>query len=1202
MTVTAPAPSAPDRRRETVRRLAGRVAALALTATGLTAPLVLAPPAAVAAESDLCVGALECVRFASGYNNNSNLTTTRLIDIDPVRDEPGDTRGLPWKGTFRLVQSESRTQTPRCLAAEDTFNGILGDADWANCSDNPNQRWYIEPVAQSVVTDPDSPSRWNPWRSVEETGWTAQTHRDQKFILRSTSHQLRDLCLQTSNNRLDDGGLTWCPGNVNMGAPQDYEINLFDAPMDVGQRKTQAEMDAVTQFLIGSAIEHGMEQCRATKAFCTVQLLDANNGSAVLSAPSRIDDVRISHQPVPVLDGTSCAGGGEYGSVQRIFNAGLEPMETSISVGGESAFENSVSHSFGVEVTAGISMLVDAAVTVSTSHEWGKTWSESTNFSQSVNWIVPPQRFATAVLSTSNVRATSKWRFGLSSPNSQSPHSGWSTDEIVDMKIPYADSAEATAPDSTMTVYNSLAKKSCSASAPSRLSDDAELTLTNLTAPDDAPAVGDRLQVNADPADFQTSASDTSPVQLAYRWYRVRAGEDPQLIQRANRATYTVTSDDVAGDADETETMGRYRLYATVTDVADQYRFDSPEYATLRTAAVVEEREDDGVGATELTARVLNPGASAGDPVRIELRAVAANQSSAAAGSVVVRVDGVEQAPVAMVDGVATFSGVLPAGSHQVDARFLPDTAEHSGAETEPFTVTVTGRASRTTLTVDRTEVERGTPVVLTARVAPAASTSHVPTGEVEFRNGTTSLGNPVAVDATGTARLTVRLPRGTNTVTAHYDGDDLFTASESTGRSVQVQKASSTVTASVDQASVLAGSPVRVNVAVTVGAANEVATDGVVQLFLDDAEHGSPVPVNALGRAQLQLNDLALGAHTLTLRYQPGESADDVRPAVSSPVALQVVRTATSLLLTADADRITAGQPLGFSAAVTNEAGDPVGSGRVQLFVDGNEHGNPMAVDATGRVRFDLTTLPAGARHVSARYAPVVAGLGDATSETLTVTVDTADSVVTLASARTVHGKDQAVQLVARTSRLDGGRAPRSGSVQLYVDGREHGKPLSVDGQGVARWKVSGLAAGKRRLMVRFTPGPQEALDESVSATVVHQVRKHTAKLTGTPSRTSVRVATKAKHRAKSSVVVSGRLRLVGPKAPGAGGLTVQVVSGGNVLGTAAVDASGRWSLKVKARKLQVGANPLQAAFAGSKKPSAGSAMGKTFVVTRTR
>src|SRR5690606_14043593 len=301
--------------------------------------------------------------------------------------------------------------------------------------------------------------------------------------------------------------------------------------------------------------------------------------------------------------------------------------------------------------------------------------------------------------------------------------------------------------------------------------------------------------------------------------------------------------------------------------------------------------------------------------------------------------------------------------------------------------------------------------------------------------------------------------------------------------------------------------------------------------------------------------------------------------------------RTATSLLLTADADRITAGQPLGFSAAVTNEAGDPVGSGRVQLFVDGNEHGNPMAVDATGRVRFDLTTLPAGARHVSARYAPVVAGLGDATSEPLTVTVDTADSVVTLASARTVHGKDQAVQLVARTSRLDGGRAPRSGSVQLYVDGRVHGKPLSVDGQGVARWKVSGLAAGKRRLMVRFTPGPQEALDESVSATVVHQVRKHTAKLTGTPSRTSVRVATKAKHRAKSSVVVSGRLRLVGPKASGAGGLTVQVVSGGNVLGTAAVDASGRWSLKVKARKLQVGANPLQAAFAGSKKPSAGSA-----------
>lgn len=87
-----------------------------------------------------------------------------------------------------------------------------------------------------------------------------------------------------------------------------------------------------------------------------------------------------------------------------------------------------------------------------------------------------------------------------------------------------------------------------------------------------------------------------------------------------------------------------------------------------------------------------------------------------------------------------------------------------------------------TTVTANPTDVSAGDPVELTATVAPAdpASTS-VPSGSVEFRDGTTTLAT-ATVDADGVARATVTdIPVGNRTITARYGGDLAFDASTAT-------------------------------------------------------------------------------------------------------------------------------------------------------------------------------------------------------------------------------------------------------------------------------------------------------------------------------------------------------------------------------------------------------------------------------------
>ncbi len=134
--------------------------------------------------------------------------------------------------------------------------------------------------------------------------------------------------------------------------------------------------------------------------------------------------------------------------------------------------------------------------------------------------------------------------------------------------------------------------------------------------------------------------------------------------------------------------------------------------------------------------------------------------------------------------GVASFTAkALADGPHAItaqypgDANFVPSVSavlnQSVGKADGVVSVTLVSSANPSA---------PGQSVTFTATVADTVSGEpFVPTGTVTFNNGTTALGSPVALSATGVAMLsTTTLPARTDSITAQYSGDANFAAKTS--------------------------------------------------------------------------------------------------------------------------------------------------------------------------------------------------------------------------------------------------------------------------------------------------------------------------------------------------------------------------------------------------------------------------------------
>ncbi|SDE36536.1 Ig-like domain (group 3) [Rhodococcus tukisamuensis] len=224
-------------------------------------------------------------------------------------------------------------------------------------------------------------------------------------------------------------------------------------------------------------------------------------------------------------------------------------------------------------------------------------------------------------------------------------------------------------------------------------------------------------------------------------------------------------------------------------------------------------------------------------------------------------------APVSLdAAGKGSITQQFAAGARSVTAvysgagEFLTST---SGAHSVTVSPAAPADLATTTTVSGAATAQTGTPVALSAKVSPT------PTGgTVQFKDGTTNIGNPVTVGADGKAATSASFATsGAHEITAVFSGATGFIASTSAAHIVTVSAPAPT---DVQTATTLTG-PVTASTGVAVTYEAKVApapTGGTVQFFDGDTAVGDAVTVGADGKVSLTHTFAVAGTSTLKAVY----------------------------------------------------------------------------------------------------------------------------------------------------------------------------------------------------------------------------------------------------------------------------------------------------------------------------------------------
>jgi hypothetical protein len=328
---------------------------------------------------------------------------------------------------------------------------------------------------------------------------------------------------------------------------------------------------------------------------------------------------------------------------------------------------------------------------------------------------------------------------------------------------------------------------------------------------------------------------------------------------------------------------------------------------------------------------------------------------------------------VTLAAGVATLTtSTLAPGTHFITAVYSGDSANPtstSGVLSEAILAPTT-----TIMTSSLNPATVGQYVTFTATV-----TGSRPTGTVQFMDGSSSLGAPVALTGNAATLTLSTLSAVTHSITAVYSGDSSNSASTSAVLSevVNLHATTPTIASSLNPAT--AGQSATFTSIVTGN-----SPTGTVQFMDGNIGLGAPVALTG-GAASLPFSKLSVGTHPITAVY----SGDSSNAAGTSPMLNEVVSAAPTAPL------VTAPAPVTIPAT---QAAGATGSASPALtaFLAGAtavESISPPPVQLpreVGGVRVSNTTLfPVGTTTVTFIFKDSNGNVGSATS-TVTVVIGT--------------------------------------------------------------------------------------------------------------------------------------------------------------------------------------------------------------------
>jgi hypothetical protein len=469
------------------------------------------------------------------------------------------------------------------------------------------------------------------------------------------------------------------------------------------------------------------------------------------------------------------------------------------------------------------------------------------------------------------------------------------------------------------------------------------------------------------------------------------------------------------------------------------------------------------------------------------------------AGNIVFSADGslLPNGTISLTNGSASYTtSLLAAGSHTITASYAGD-INNLAANSNALIQVVNVATTTTTLATSNASVLLTAPVTFTAQVT-GGSTS-IPTGNIVFKDGTTTIGT-IGVNGSGVATLTTStLSAGTHTITATYQGDTDYNSSISAPLTETIQKVATTSALVSSAKPANAGATVRFTVTVT--AANStspnVTITGPVTLMDSTTVLGTgALAASGSGPATatviVPVSTLGTGSHNVTAVY--GGDTNYIG-STSSAVSQSIVLATSSMVLSASATTAIATKPLTFTATLTSTGGTPTGS---VTFMDG------ASAIGTGNVNNGIATITTTALTVGTHTITSVYQ-GDtndsaATSNALTITIKAATTAVALTPSQNPTNFGQSLTLTAAVS---GNGGTPTGSV-TFADGNNNVQTVPVNASGVATYTTSTLTDGTHPFTASYA-GDNNDLPATSAVLNIQVLQTATLTLTSTSPNPSI-------------------------------------------------------------------------------------------------
>jgi autotransporter-associated beta strand protein len=428
-------------------------------------------------------------------------------------------------------------------------------------------------------------------------------------------------------------------------------------------------------------------------------------------------------------------------------------------------------------------------------------------------------------------------------------------------------------------------------------------------------------------------------------------------------------------------------------------------------------------------------------------------------------------------------SSTLSAGSHSIQATFVPAVSDSTYFGSSGTTSQVVNKASTTIVPFSPGASVYGQPLNLTATINVTPPGGGIPGGTVTFYDGpvfnnvvlgggaaTVSTSNGITTASISTNALSVN----THTINVVYSGDSNFSNSSTAfTQTVSITPTSTTLSASASPTPPVAGQTITLVATVTPTYVGPNAPSGSVT-FVNGNATLATINVstsNGVTTATLMTTALGAGTYTITASYSGDSNYKSSQTGSSGAASVTLNKDNSNTVISATPNPAVPGATVTYTATVTAASpGSGTPTGTVLFTYDGSNSLGSASLQVVNGVNIATVTsnsLVSGPHTITAQYNDDSNFFGSSNTYSQTILYP---SVVTDSSPGTPSFYGQTVTFTATVTAAapNSGLTPPDGELVTFLDGAT-GLGTGTLSSGVATFSTSALGVGSHTINARF-------------------------------------------------------------------------------------------------------------------------------------